>query len=260
MKFKNIVDIEKTLLNSNLIKNFHVFLEPVSYLNVHTLRDAYPSQIRQQTNNEEIGYVKFKMTVYLSKNKKEKNLTEYLSTLQNKEIIPTLSYFVYLPYYNKKLSCDNKNFSNLSVHGLRAMLLTYRQWNKKNEYEGFFSMPEISDSMLKKIELLSPKFLGGLLNEQRIGDVIENHLKQIIINPNFINFDISILPVEYNLDKFLWHEESINLIGVEDNKYKESSATLISIKQEFFEKVQLMFTPNIKTNIIELEKIKNGSK
>lgn len=74
--FKNI--FEKT----KKYDNFLVHLQPVSYFNIHWLRDIYKNlEIPNQRNDYEIGYAKFKVSIYLSSDKKDKTLEQYFSKL-----------------------------------------------------------------------------------------------------------------------------------------------------------------------------------
>ena len=182
--FKNI--FEKT----KKYDNFLVHLQPISYFNIHWLRDIYKNlEIPNQRNDYEIGYAKFKVSIYLSSDKKDKTLDQYFSKLNDNQIIPVLSYYFYVPLFNKKLACDSKSFNSLTFNFLQAMMVNYIQLDTKN---GTFITPFMPEQYRDELGQSTMALMSVLLNEKKIGQVLEQNLKTIISTKDFQNYDMSI--------------------------------------------------------------------
>lgn len=240
--FKNI--FEKT----KKYDNFLVHLQPVSYFNIHWLRDMYKNlEIPNQRNDYEIGYAKFKVSIYLSSDKKDKTLDQYFSKLNDNQIIPVLSYYFYVPLFNKKLACDSKSFNSLTFNFLQAMMVNYIQLDKKN---GTFITPFMPEQYRDELGQSTMALMSVLLNEKKIGQVLEQNLKTIISTKDFQNYDMSILPLEYDFDSFLsipkMEINKENLISNTDEDYVNDTSNTLNAQNMFFAKMKNMYVFDIK--------------
>lgn len=204
--------------------NYFIHLIPESYLNVHTLIDLYPNlNIPKQGFNDEIGFAKLRLDIYMS-HKKHRDLSEYISTLNDKEIVPLMNYYVYLPLHNGKVSCDNKNFHRLAFNFMEAVKLYYIEWDKVTST---FKTPEINPEFLPTLEKESINLISKSVNKHKIWEIVEKQLKKTIIDKNFVEFDMSMLPQEYDIYKFISIPTNKVVMSKEDNEYIEN----VSVQQ-----------------------------
>lgn len=244
MKLQLIQRFEKIF--NQKINNFLVFLQPISYYNIHFLRNQFPDlKIPMQKNDYEIGYAKFKVSIYMSNQKNHKNLDSYFASLKDHDIVPVVSYFVYFPTFNKKLACDSKNFNFLVFNFLQAATINYVEFNQSQKT---FITPTVNDGYKDILATKTIQFMQKLINEDKMGVVVEKQLKQIVETPDLINFDMSILPNEFNFQDFLSfpYISQDKLIIQNNQDVIDNEKTFLQIQKLFFQQMQHMYLMDIK--------------
>lgn len=244
MKLQLIQRFEKIF--SQKINNFLVFLQPISYYNIHFLRNQFPDlKIPMQKNNYEIGYAKFKVSIYMSSQKNHKNLDLYFASLKDHDIVPIVSYFVYFPTFNKKLACDSKNFNFLAFNFLQAATINYVEFDMSKKT---FVTPTVNDGYKDILATKTIQFMQKLINEYKMGVAVEKQLKQIVDTPDLINFDMSILPNEFNIHDFLSFPDisQDKLIMQNNEDIMSNEKNKLQIQKLFFQQMQHMYLMDIK--------------
>lgn len=220
-------------------RNFYIYLEPASYFNAHLLQTNYPElKIPNQSATYEVGYAKFKMTVFMSENKL-KDLNEYLTSLKDKHIVPTVSMEIFFPLFNKKMACDEKNFNRLGFVFLEGMSIYFQEFDKKNFR---FNTPEISQSDYQELIRYTEKISQTLLDKVKFLNVVEEQIKLVLKNKVLDSFDMNMLPSAYSLDDFISLPEiSKEKSDTRQKRYLGNKKNETKYKHRFIQTLAKMF-------------------
>jgi len=230
----NSIRFKKLFRNYQKYTNLHISIHPKCQMELSNIALNFP-KFFETINSTDYKYVCFDLNVFIS-DTFSKSLNKHIENMKDKTIEPFMVIPVYLPTYKNKLCVNSKNFNRAFIF-LEAACLYYQQFDKEKMR---FITPEINQETHVLLADETMRLVSYLLSEQKIGNIIEKELKEILDANVLDAVNFEMLPEQYHFEDFLTLPKTMGMTA-EDNKYMYQNTGNAQYVERFLKHVHNLF-------------------